>query len=116
MKNALKIAALVLVVATLAVMLVSCSKMAGTYTQTTLGVTTNTLVFKLNGKVETYAGEIEDKEEPLTVSYYKIKDDKIYTWDGDKVKEDDAVGVSFNKGKDATGSFIEIAGIKYYKK
>ncbi len=112
MKNALKIVAVVLVVATLAVMLVSCSKMSGTY-ESALG--SNTLVFKMNGKVEIYAGEKEKDEEPIETLFYKIKDDKYYTW-SDKEKEDEAEGVSFKKGEDANGSYIEIGVLKYYKK
>ncbi len=116
MKNALRIVALALLVSMLAITLVSCSTISGTYESAeVLGVKT---ILEFNGKKLTTTVTNPVTKDVVTEGWYKIEDDKIYTWSNeeDYGDMDKAISADFGKGSDDDGKYITIGALKYYKK
>ncbi len=116
MKNIIKIASLVLIISMMAVLLVSCGDtLSGTYVNETslLGIVTKTTM-EFDGHTVKTTTEVAGVGTSVS-SQYKVEDGKFYTWATDG-NEEEATYVSFNSGKDDGGKYIEIGGVKLYKK
>ena len=111
MKKTLSIISLVLVTAIMTVMLVSCGGLSGKYVaKAGIGGLSAEASYEFSGDTYTYKGLMTTTE-----GKYAVEDDKIFFWDAEDGSKEDSVGVPFNKGSDDNGSYIEIAGVKYYK-
>ena len=126
MKKSIRIIALAMVAIMLCTVLVSCGGPSGTY-----GSDDYSLTFKGSKLIVSYKGLTEQKE--LTGKFEMGKDEggnKTITFTMDEVEGGGLFGdignaavkalfdgtKSFNSGKDDNGAYIEISGIKYYKK
>ena len=126
MKKSIRIIALAMVAVMLCMALASCGGPAGEY-----GSDDYSLKFSGSKFVVSYKGLTEQKE--LTGKFEMGKDDdgnKTITFTMDETEGGGILGdlanaavkalfdgtKSFNSGKDDNGAYIEISGVKYYKK
>ena len=116
MKQTIKLVSLLLAIAMLATLFISCAAMTRTYAKGDKenGIWLELDLAKGTVKTTTYVTVFGVTSSTNTEQYYKIADGKYYVWDMDKT-EDDALSFSFNEGKDNDGTYIEIGGIKYYR-
>ena len=125
-KTSIKILALALVAVMACVFLASCGKPSGEYgsddyniqfsgsnvTVSWKGVTQR---FEMTGKFE--MGEKEDGSRTITFTMDEVEGESFLGDFGYKTAKALFDGTkSYNAGKDDKGSYIEISGIRYYKK
>lgn len=115
MKKFLTILAVVVLALTMSLTLVACG-VSGTYKGAVTTYEFSGSTVKISGKVEGFglSFSTDAKEYKYKIEKDEDGDKVISMWDKDG-KEEDKTQVPFNQGKDDKGSFIEIAGIKYYK-
>ena len=116
MKKTIKLVSLVLALAILATLMISCAAMTRTYAKGDKenGVWLEMDMAKGIVKTTTYVTVFGVTSSSSIEQYYKIADGKYYVWDLEET-EDNALSFDFNEGKDNDGTYIEIGGMKYYR-
>ena len=125
-KTLLKVTALTLVIVMACVLLVSCGGPSGEYgsddytlkfsgSNVTVSWKGFTQSFEMTGKFE--MGEKEDGSRTITFTMDEVEGESFLGDVGYKAAKDLFDGTkSYNEGKDDKGNYIEISGVRYYKK